>query len=76
MHDEGGHSSFALVRNLFCFSFAAARVQELRFIFPALPLFNLAAGVGMWRALEGVLGKDRGGQQKKKDEDSEGRGNR
>lgn len=28
--------------------------QELRFIFPALPLFNLVAGVGMSRAVRGI----------------------
>lgn len=29
--------------------------QELRFIFPALPLFNLAAGVGMSKAVRGLV---------------------
>eukprot|EP00904_Undaria_pinnatifida_P006955 jgi/Undpi1/338/HiC_scaffold_1.g00334.m1 len=41
--------------------------KELRFIFPALPLFNLAAGVGMSRALECAFGKNAGGKRKKDD---------
>ncbi len=44
--------------------------QELRFIFPALPLFNLAAGVGMSRAVLVVRAAD-----KQKEEDDIGKGN-
>lgn len=44
--------------------------QELRFVFPALPLFNLAAGVGMSRALRGVWGSGAGD----KDDDGDGDG--
>lgn len=44
--------------------------QELRFVFPALPLLNLAAGVGMSRALRGVWGGGAGG----KDDDGDGDG--
>ncbi|CAN0481725.1 unnamed protein product [Ectocarpus sp. 12 AP-2014] len=37
------------------FLYSALPHKELRFIFPALPLFNLAAGVGMSKAVRGML---------------------
>ncbi|CAN0198666.1 unnamed protein product [Pylaiella littoralis] len=37
--------------------------KELRFIFPALPLFNLAAGVGMSKAVRGVFYAGRKGRK-------------
>ena len=41
--------------------------KELRFIFPALPLFNLVAGIGASRAARGVLRG--GGGDEGRDED-------
>lgn len=44
--------------------------QELRFIFPALPMVNLAAGVGMSRAMRGVISG--GARERKYTEDDGG----
>ncbi|CAM9869902.1 unnamed protein product, partial [Ectocarpus fasciculatus] len=44
--------------------------KELRFIFPALPLFNLAAGVGMSKAVRGLLSA----KAKDNDDDDNGGG--
>lgn len=46
--------------------------QELRFIFPALPLFNLAIGVGMSKAVRAVSAG--AGKQKEKDDDGSSNG--
>lgn len=44
--------------------------KELRFIFPALPMVNLAAGVGMSRAMRGVISG--GARERKYTEDDGG----
>ncbi|CAM9889786.1 unnamed protein product [Scytosiphon promiscuus] len=53
--------------------------KELRFIFPALPLFNLAAGVGMSKAIRGIVpmgsghkSDGNGGSSSSKDDDASG----
>ncbi|CAM9137083.1 unnamed protein product [Ectocarpus sp. 4 AP-2014] len=52
------------------FLYSALPHKELRFIFPALPLFNLAAGAGMSKAVRGMLSA----KAKDNDDDDNGGG--
>lgn len=58
-----------------CNSYLCLARQELRFIFPALPLFNLAAGVGMSKALRRAVSPSTGSKEKRDGHDGGGSGN-